>query len=325
MNKELLEKVMELSKKDITLEKLVKELDLSELEILGLINELQKQGVNITKFASDDGIHFLNKGDITNKLDNQYTINIVDDEFKFAVISDTRLGSNAQQLSILNDIYKKAESMGIKHILHCGNISEGIYPINNQYADSVFKNDTNMQAMYIIDNYPYIEGINTYFLCGSKDQTHLKKNKADIGKIITSNREDMIYLGNDRCLLNIKNSVIDMRNVKAKKTYTVSYRGQKMVDAMRSEDVPDILLYGGLLQMESFNYRGVRLISAPSCCASTNEMINNEYNNIVGNWFVTVKFDSKGNITSIIPISSTYYKTNKDDYLKAKTLKKGGF
>ena len=34
MNKELLEKVMELSKKDITLEKLVKELDLSELEIL---------------------------------------------------------------------------------------------------------------------------------------------------------------------------------------------------------------------------------------------------------------------------------------------------
>ena len=65
MNKELLEKVMELSKKDITLEKLVNEIDLSEREILGLINELQKQGVNITKFASDDGIHFLNKGDIT--------------------------------------------------------------------------------------------------------------------------------------------------------------------------------------------------------------------------------------------------------------------
>ncbi len=324
MNKELLQKIMELSKKDITLEKLVTELGLSELEILGLINELQKQGVNITKFAGDDGIHFLNKGDITNQMDNFYTINIPEDEFKFALISDTRLGSKAQQLSILNDIYKKAESMGIKHILHCGNISEGIYPINNQYADSVFKNDTNMQAMYIIENYPYIEGINTYFLCGSKDQTHLKKNKADIGKIITSNRDDMIYLGNDRCILNIKNATIDMRCVKAKKTYTVSYRAQKMIDAMRSEDVPNIMLYGGLLQMESFNYRNVRLISAPSCCASTNEMINNEHNNIVGNWFVTVKFDAKGNIVSIIPISSTYYNTNKDDYLNAKTLIKGG-
>lgn len=324
MNKELLQKIMELSKKDITLEKLVTELGLSELEILGLINELQKQGVNITKFAGDDGIHFLNKGDITNQMDNFYTFNIPEDEFKFALISDTRLGSKAQQLSILNDIYKKADAMGIKHILHCGNISEGIYPINNQYADSVFKNDTNMQAMYIIENYPYIEGINTYFLCGSKDQTHLKKNKADIGKIITSNRDDMIYLGNDRCILNIKNATIDMRCVKAKKTYTVSYRAQKMIDAMRSEDVPNIMLYGGLLQMESFNYRNVRLISAPSCCASTSEMINNEHNNIVGNWFVTVKFDAKGNIVSIIPISSTYYNTNKDDYLNAKTLIKGG-
>ena len=115
-----------------------------------------------------------------------------------------------------------------------------------------------------------------------------------------------------------------MRCVKAKKTYTVSYRAQKMIDAMRSEDIPNIMLYGGLLQMESFNYRNVRLISAPSCCASTNEMINNEHNNIVGNWFVTVKFDAKGNIVSIIPISSTYYNTNKDDYLNAKTLIKGG-
>jgi hypothetical protein len=53
-------------------------------------------------------------------------------------------------------------------------------------------------------------------------------------------------------------------------------------------------------------------------------MINNEHNNIVGNWFVTVKFDTKGNIVSIIPISSTYYNTNKDDYLNAKTLIKGG-
>lgn len=321
MNKELLEKLKELSKKEISLEKLVKELNLNELEILGLINELQKQGVNISKFATSDGIHILNQGDINTIRENVYKFKSDNNEFKFALISDTRLGSKHEQLSILNDVYKKADAMGIKHIFHCGNITEGLYPMNNQYANSVFLNDTEYQAKYVIENYPYIEGINTYFILGSKDLTHLKKNKVDIGKIIGDNREDMFYLGNDRCLIMIDNALIDMRNCKAKKTYTVSYRAQKMIDALRSEDVPDMMLYGGLLQMENFLYRGVRCISAPSLVATTNEMYNNEQSNIVGNWFITIKLDNKGNIISVIPIDSTYYKTYDEDYLKAKTLK----
>ncbi|MEG0137464.1 MAG: hypothetical protein RR708_00555 [Bacilli bacterium] len=322
MDKELLDKLKDLSKKEITLEKLCNMLGLSNLEVLGLIKELEKEGLNISKIAKDDGIHILNKGDVNEFNDNHYKFGTDEyNEFKFAVISDTRLGSTSQQLSILNDIYKKANELGIKHVFHCGNISEGLYPLTSEYAPTLFVSDTIMQANYIVQNYPFVEGIKTYFLLGTKDITHLKKKQIDIGKIISESREDMIYLGIDRCNIEIDKVKLDLRNVKGKKTYTVSYRAQKIIDALRSEDIPDIMIYGGLLQMESFKYRGVRLISSPSVVATTNEMFNNENNNTVGNWFITIVTNKKGELVKVIPTAATYYSTDKLDYQKSKVLR----
>ena len=90
---------------------------------------------------------------------------------------------------------------------------------------------------------------------------------------------------------------------------------------MRSENGPDILLYGRLFKMENFLYRNVRCISEPSVVATTNEMYNNENNNIVGNWFIKLVIDNKGKLVKIVPIDSTYYNTDKFDYKKSKVLK----
>ena len=45
----------------------------------------------------------------------------------------------------------------------------------------------------------------TYFITGRKDQSHLKENKIDIGKQISNNRDDLIYIGNKRCKVYIDN------------------------------------------------------------------------------------------------------------------------
>ena len=110
-------------------------------------------------------------------------------------------------------------------------------------------------------------------------------------------------------------------NPKLIKTYTVSYRPQQQVDSFRSEDKPDILLYGGLLQMEKFTYRNVKCISVPSVCATTREMSDKRYSNTIGAWYVTVKTDRYGKLKSVNAFDSVYYKTNKDDYIKSKVLK----
>lgn len=319
--KELLEKLKTLALKEVSLTTLCETLELNEYEVLGLVGELKGEGINIITKRFDDDIYMFNQGEGTLSDDNVYHFNTdLNNEFKFVAISDTRFGSKSQQLSILNDIYTKAYDMGYMSVIHCGNISEGLYPITNIYADTNFLDDTLRQVDYIVQNYPYIEGIKTYFITSSKDEKHLKNNKINIGKRISDVRDDMIYLGNSSCTIEIDKAKMFVFNPKLGKTYTVSYRPQQQVDSFRSEDKPDILLYGGLLQMESFTYRNVRCISVPSVCATTKEMSDRRYSNTVGAWYITIKTDEKGNLLSVKALDSVYYITKKYDYISSKKL-----
>ena len=322
MNTELLDKLKELAKKEICLNDLCKMLNLNEYEILSLVVELRKEGINIITKRKDDDIYMFNQGEKDPLEDNSYSFKTNDKhEISFVVISDTRFGSKAQQLSILNDIYSNANKMGIKNILHCGNISEGLYSINNKYAHTLFLDDTWIQVNYIAENYPKIDGIKTYFITGVKDETHLKKNKINIGKRISEAREDMIYLGANTCNIYIDKVEALMLNLNLAKTYTTSYRPQQIINSFRSEDKPDIILYGGLLQMEKFNYRDVQCITIPSVTATTEEMIQKRYSNTIGVWYINIKTNEKGFLESLNAVASPYYVTNKDDYAKAKVLK----
>ena len=161
----------------------------------------------------------------------------------------------------------------------------------------------------------------TYFITGKTDEKHLKQEKISIGRKVAERRDDMIFLGENSCYVTIDNVVMQVLGNKLGKTYTVSYRTQQQVDSFRSEDKPDILLYGGLLQMEKFTYRNVNCISVPSVCATTKEMNEKRFSNTIGAWYVTVKTDEKGLLKSVTAISSPYYVTSKDDFINAKPLK----
>ena len=322
MNNELLESIKNLTEKEISLSQVSEYLKLNEFEILGLLRELRQEGINIGIQKKDDDIYLFNHGERELNKDNRYQFYTDENnEFKFVAISDTRLGSKYQQLTILNDIYLKAYEMGYRNVILCGNISEGLFSVTNTYSDTNFLADTLEQVDYITQYFPYIEGIKTYFITGTRDEKHLKNNKINIGKRISDLREDMVYLGHTSCNVEIDKANMLVFSPKLEKTYTVSYRPQQQVDSFRSEDKPDILLYGGLLQMEKMTYRNVKCISVPSVCATTKEMSDKRYANTVGAWYVTVTTDKYGNLTNVRAIDSVYYKTNKDDYTKRKVLK----
>ncbi|MBR1386206.1 MAG: hypothetical protein IJ568_05210 [Bacilli bacterium] len=324
-NDEFSEKEQELISlldKEKSLTQVCSNLELNKYEILGLVSSIRGKGQNIIVKRLDDDIYLINHGEREIKDKNSFSLNTDNNhEFKFVAFSDTRLGSKSEQLSILNDIYRKAHEMGYNNAILCGNISAGLYPITDIYAETNFIDDTYQQVDYIKDNYPYVEGMKTYFITGKVDDTHLKKNKVNIGKRISQVRSDMIYLGDNSCDVFIDNVRMQVLCSKLGKTYTVSYRTQQQVDSFRSEDKPDILLHGGLLQMEKFTDRSVKTISVPSVVATTKEMNDKRYSNTIGAWFVTVKTDNKGNLLSVRAFNSPYYVTKKDDYHSAKPLK----
>ena len=322
MNSELLESIKNLTEKEISLSEVSNILKMNQVEVLGLLREVRQEGTNIGIQKKDDDIYLFNHGERELSKDNRYQFYTDEfNEFKFVAISDTRFGSKYQQLTILNDIYLKAYEMGYRNVILCGNISEGLFSVTNTYSDTNFLADTLEQVDYITQYYPYIEGMKTYFITGVRDEKHLKNNRINIGKRISDLREDMIYLGHNSCNIEIDKANMFVFSPKLEKTYTVSYRPQQQVDSFRSEDKPDILLYGGLLQMEKMTYRNVKCISVPSVCATTKEMSDKRYANTVGAWYVTVTTDKYGNLLNVRAIDSVYYKTNKDDYTKRKVLR----
>ena len=311
---EVVNKLLEFIKKEKNISDVSAALGISEYEVLGTVHDLIKQGKNIIVKEYNDGFHLLNKGDAVDNEVSKYSFETdVSNEFKFVAISDTRLGSKSQQLTILNDIYKKAQEQGIHNVILCGNISAGLKPITD--TESNFIDDSQAQIDYIVENYPKYEGITTYFIMGKEDEKHLKANDINIGKRIAEQRDDMVYLGADICDISIDRTKMQVISSKLGKTYTSSYRPQQTIDAYRSEDKPDILLFGGLLQMEKFKYRGVNCISTPSVTATDKDMKTKRYANTIGAWYVTVKNDEKGKLQSVNAVNSPYYITNKEDYL----------
>ncbi|MBR3199063.1 MAG: hypothetical protein IKG27_03515 [Bacilli bacterium] len=323
-NEKLVNKFLAYITKEKSLTSVCKELDLNEYEVLGLVNYIKNKDINIALKKSTDDIYMIYMGDIEYHEKNTYDFETDENnEFKFIAISDTRLGSKSQQISILNDIYKIGHENGYNNVILCGNISAGLYRLTDLYAESNFINDTEGQINYIVNFFPEIEDMTTYFITGKIDDKHLKQEKISIGRRIAEKRDDMVFLGENSCDVNIDNVTMQVLGNKLGKTYTVSYRTQQQIDSFRSEDKPEILLYGGLLQMEKFTYRNVRCISTPSVCATTKEMTEKRFSNTIGAWYVTVKTNEKGLLESVTAISSPYYVTDKDDYIKARPLKKG--
>lgn len=312
-SEDLINNLLEVIKKEKNIREVSEVLELNDFEVLGLVHDLIKNGMNIIVKQYDDGFHLLNQGDKVDKDVSTYSFATDNaNEFKFVAISDTRLGSKSQQLAILNDIYRKALDMGIHNVILCGNISAGLRPMID--TESNFIDDSQSQVDYIVNNYPKYEGITTYFISGKLDDKHIQKNNINIGKRVSDARDDMVYLGEDICDISIDRVKMQVMNSKLTKTYTASYRTQQTVDAFRSEDKPDILLYGGLLQMEKYQYRGVDCIAVPSVCATDNEMKSKRFANTIGAWYVTVKTDEKGLLSEVMALDSPYYVSNKEDF-----------
>ena len=322
--------LLEFIKKERTIDETSKHFEISNNELMGFIKELTSEGFMISTVIKDNEIQIMNKGTTDFTADNDYDLFIDNSSEKILVISDLNLGSKYQQLSFLNEVYKKAYAEGIRKVIVCGDISAGLISPKNIYYNSLFKYDTQSQAEYIIDNYPKLNGMKTYFITGEKDHTHEIKNSESIGKMIADKRKDMIYLGPNHCTINLihkdnetgkilEQAKILVRHPKGKVAYTLSYKPQQYISSIRSEDKVDMILHGHFLSCEKMHFRGVNEISVPGMTATTPKMKDDGSNNTVGAWILDIKLKKKG-IEKVVPTLIPCYQTIQNDYLSVKPL-----
>lgn len=320
--KEILEYLKEVLVKGSTVEALCKELEISDFALYGYISKLKDQEIIVKVYEKSDKIEI--KINNNPDLSKQYTYKIEEDldtNTKIGVISDLRFGSKYEQISKLNDMYRKFAENGVKYVIVTGNLLEGKYTARKEemFGNSLLFNTGIAQADHLIEYFPKVEGIETLFITGETDHTWKDFN---VGKYIEGKRSDMTYLGPKSCNVKFNNVSIQVENLKKNgEAYTIAYPPQKYSRSLACYEDYDIILLGGTLTIQDFpRLRDSRILAIPSCVARTPLMKSKDQQNTMGSYELELQYNKLGKLKNLNSCVSFYYLPSDENYLTIKPL-----
>ena len=131
------------------------------------------------------------------------TVDIHDDSF--IVIADTHIGSANMDMEMIESVYEYAKLRGIRHVFHAGDLIQStMRPTNPKLRDET------RQILYLVDNYPEVDGITTHILLGNHDFHTLKKDDNYLRCI--NSRRDFDVLGFKRAYFTWNKYLLNLRH-----------------------------------------------------------------------------------------------------------------
>ena len=227
---------------------------------------------------------------------------ITNKEFEFAVISDTHLCSRYEAIDELLTFYHICKKMGIKHIVHAGDLIDGGMT-HAGWENEIHTFGADRQVAYVVKNYPKLDGIQTYFISGSHDYSFWKRAGVEVGRLIESQRPDLHYLGMVKGDVEIGGVKIMLIHPSGGAPYSKSYRAQKIAEQIPSGEKPHILVVGHLHYAIYMFYRNMHILHAGAFQWQTPYLKEKSLNPDVGGWTIRVRIadDKKKSIVSITP------------------------
>lgn len=233
---------------------------------------------------------------------------------RFALMGDTQLGSKYTQLTHLHNFYDRLVKEGITTVYHTGDMVDGL-KMRTGHEYELYEISADEQRDDVVKNYPYREGITTYFITGNHDASIYKQVGYDIGRAISEKRPDMIYLGRDCAVVNLTpNCTLELRHPWDGTAYALSYKPQKMIEAMESDSKPNILAIGHYHKQEYLFYRNVHCFQTGCFQGQTPHTRGKGISIWLGGWIVTARVLEDGTIASCCGEWVPYYSSIKDDY-----------
>ena len=300
--KELENKLVEYltKKKNPSVVNVMKDLNIQEYEVYGLIELLKQKGYYFEIVNNKImKIKPVKENDVY-KIPNNMS------HLKLLLISDTHLASKYDRLDILRYLYQEAEDKNVDYVLHSGDLTEGLSGRPQQLYE-LRENSYTGQRDYVIDKYPKSD-IPTYIIAGNHDLWWIKNCGADIVKDICNNREDLHYLGSDCEDLKIGKVKIRLYHGKGGSSYAKSYKIQKYLDGIPTEELPDILQTGHIHQA-FYIKQGKTHCFQTSCLQDLTPFERSMgFSNDKSCWWVDLYMDDKGNLVKVNQELETFRK-----------------
>lgn len=233
---------------------------------------------------------------------------------RFAIMGDTQIGSKYTQLTYLHNFYDLCEQEGITEVYHTGDLTDGL-KMRTGHEQELYEVSADDMCDDVVKNYPCRDGIRTYFITGNHDASIYKQVGYDIGQTIAHRRSDMTYLGRDCAVVNLTpNCTLELRHPWDGTAYALSYKIQKMIEAMESDSKPNILAVGHYHKAEYLFYRNVHALQTGCFQGQTPFTRGKGISIHLGGWLVTIHVDEKGHIQRFMPEFIPFYKSIKNDY-----------
>lgn len=237
---------------------------------------------------------------------------------KFGLMGDTQFGSKYAQITYLHNFYNLCAIEGITDIYHTGDITDGL-KMRPGHEYELYEISADEMRDDVVKNYPKIDGITTHFITGNHDASIYKHVGYDIGRAIADCREDFDYLGRDCAIVNLTpRCTLELRHPWDGTAYALSYKPQKMIEAMESDSKPNILAIGHYHKAEYLFYRNVHCFQT-GCFQSQTPFTRGKGISVhIGGWIITIRVDEDGTVQGISPEFVPFYSSITDDYKRFK-------
>lgn len=304
------ETLMKALTKGTTSKELADALGVSERIAAAMIDEKKQAGYNVRETR---GVW---------KIENDLipTENRYSDEWdgkrvvRFGLLGDTHFNSKYAQITHLHRLYDIFAADGIDTVYHTGDLDDG-EQMRKGHQYELYNQGFDDHRDEIIRVYPKRDGMRTRFIIGNHDASLIRLAGADIGRAVASERRDMEYLGPDSAVIQLTdNCTLELRHPGDGTAYAISYKIQKMVEAMSGGEKPNVLAVGHYHKIEYLPYRNIEVFQTGTLCAQTPWMRGKGIAAMMGGWIVELRLNIDGGIERVIQQRFPFATAIKDDW-----------
>lgn len=159
----------------------------------------------------------------------------------FWAIGDTHFWSKACNYDWLLKYYERCKERWVKTVLHAGDMVDW-YGIYKGQTFELSKHSMQEQVDDVVENYPKIDGIDTYWIWWNHCEWRLKIAGFDIGRMVDWIRDDMHYLWFYNARIKLNGIDIELHHWWWWQSYAQSYKLQKMLENTDPKDQPNVFL-----------------------------------------------------------------------------------
>jgi len=235
--------------------------------------------------------------------DYQIPIRTPENTMRFGVIGDTHFGSLFERTDALATFYELLASEGVQHVLHAGDVIEGHKMYKGQEYEMYVRGLKELLDIFE-EKAPRIPGITTHFITGNHDLSFNKSCGCDVGDHMATRRDDWKHVGDLFGTVNFMCKAghrlkAHMVHPSGGTPYALSYRTQKIIEAMSGGTKPDLLLVGHLHKSEHLPcYRNVDGILTGTFQSQTPFMAAKPTPAHVGGWIIEVVLGERSKLVS---------------------------